>query len=69
MSGRNAAHRRCRYKQHSLFETHAPAPAMQPHQPNTTPLDDLLDIQGLSAEEAGRLIMKAREHWFTEGHG
>ena len=29
----------------------------------------LLDIQGLSAEEAGRLIMKAREHWFTEGHG
>ncbi len=32
-------------------------------------VDDLLDIQGLSAEEAGRLIMKAREHWFTEGHG
>mgnify|MGYP000482023549 CR=1 FL=1 len=32
-------------------------------------VDDLLDIQGLSAEEAGRLIMKAREHWFVEGHG
>ncbi len=32
-------------------------------------VDDLLDIQGLSADEAGRLIMKAREHWFTEGHG
>ena len=32
-------------------------------------VDDLLDIQGLSAEEAGKLIMKAREHWFTEGRG
>ncbi|MCP5328074.1 MAG: transcription termination factor NusA [Steroidobacteraceae bacterium] len=32
-------------------------------------VDDLLDIQGLSADEAGRLIMKAREHWFTEGRG
>ena len=32
-------------------------------------VDDLLDIQGLSAEEAGKLIMKAREHWFTEGNG
>ena len=31
--------------------------------------DDLLDIQGLSAEEAGKLIMKAREHWFAPGHG
>jgi N utilization substance protein A len=29
-------------------------------------VDDLLDIQGLSAEEAGKLIMKAREHWFAE---
>jgi N utilization substance protein A len=29
-------------------------------------VDDLLDIQGLSPEEAGKLIMKAREHWFTE---
>ena len=28
-------------------------------------VDDLLDIQGLSAEEAGKLIMKAREHWFA----
>ncbi|MBV6418254.1 MAG: Transcription termination/antitermination protein NusA [Steroidobacteraceae bacterium] len=27
-------------------------------------VDDILDIEGLSAEEAGRLIMKAREHWF-----
>jgi N utilization substance protein A len=32
-------------------------------------VDDLLDIQGLTAEEAGRLIMKAREHWFAAGHG
>ena len=30
-------------------------------------VDDLLDIQGLSAEEAGKLIMKAREPWFAEG--
>jgi N utilization substance protein A len=28
-------------------------------------VDDLLDIQDLSAEEAGKLIMKAREHWFS----
>jgi N utilization substance protein A len=27
-------------------------------------VDDLADIEGLSAEEAGRLIMKARQHWF-----
>lgn len=32
-------------------------------------VDDLLDIQGVTAEEAGRLIMKAREHWFAPGHG
>ena len=32
-------------------------------------VDDLLDIQGLTAEEAGKLIMKAREHWFAPGHG
>ncbi len=32
-------------------------------------IDDLLDIQGLTAEEAGKLIMKAREHWFAPGHG
>ena len=32
-------------------------------------VDDLLDIQGLTAEEAGQLIMKAREHWFAAGHG
>ena len=30
---------------------------------------DLLDIQGLTVEEAGKLIMKAREHWFAPGHG
>lgn len=30
-------------------------------------VDDLMDIQGLTPEEAGRLIMKAREHWFAEG--
>jgi N utilization substance protein A len=32
-------------------------------------IDDLMDIQGLPAEEAGKLIMKAREHWFAAGHG
>jgi len=32
-------------------------------------VDDLLDIQGLTAEEAGKLIMKAREHWFAPGYG
>jgi N utilization substance protein A len=32
-------------------------------------VDDLLDIQGLTADEAGKLIMKAREHWFAAGHG
>ena len=32
-------------------------------------VDDLLDIQGLTAEEAGKLIMKAREHWFAESAG
>ena len=32
-------------------------------------IDDLLDIQGLTADEAGKLIMKAREHWFAAGHG
>jgi N utilization substance protein A len=30
-------------------------------------VDDLLDIEGLSAEEAGKLIMKAREIWFDAG--
>ena len=30
-------------------------------------VDDILDIDGLSSEEAGRLIMKAREHWFEAG--
>ena len=30
-------------------------------------VDDLLDIEGLSADEAGKLIMKAREIWFEAG--
>jgi N utilization substance protein A len=30
-------------------------------------VDDLLDIDGLTSEEAGRLIMKAREIWFEAG--
>ncbi|HEU4626712.1 MAG TPA: transcription termination factor NusA [Steroidobacteraceae bacterium] len=30
-------------------------------------VDDLTDIEGLGAEEAGKLIMKAREHWFQAG--
>jgi len=28
---------------------------------------DISDIEGLAAEEAGKLIMKAREHWFQAG--
>ncbi len=31
-------------------------------------VDDLADIEGLAQEEAGRLIMKARAHWFEAGH-
>jgi len=31
-------------------------------------VDDLSDIEGLAQEEAGRLIMKARAHWFEAGH-
>jgi N utilization substance protein A len=30
-------------------------------------VDDLLDIEGLEAAEAGKLIMKAREPWFEAG--
>jgi transcription termination/antitermination protein NusA len=30
-------------------------------------VDDLADIAGLAADEAGKLIMKAREHWFEAG--
>jgi N utilization substance protein A len=30
-------------------------------------IDDLTDIEGLEAEEAGKLIMKARAHWFEAG--
>jgi N utilization substance protein A len=30
-------------------------------------VDDLADIDGLEAEEAGKLIMKARAHWFEAG--
>ncbi|HTV52672.1 MAG TPA: transcription termination factor NusA [Steroidobacteraceae bacterium] len=30
-------------------------------------IDDLSDIEGLQAEEAGSLIMKARAHWFEAG--
>ena len=30
-------------------------------------VDDLSDIDGLPVEEAGKLIMKAREHWFEAG--
>jgi len=30
-------------------------------------VDDLADIEGLAAEEAGKLIMKARAHWFEAG--
>jgi transcription termination/antitermination protein NusA len=32
-------------------------------------VDDLMDIQGLTPEEAGKLIMKAREPWFAQGTG
>ncbi|MGB4342555.1 MAG: hypothetical protein WBJ03_02975, partial [Moraxellaceae bacterium] len=27
-------------------------------------IDDIADIEGLGAEQAGQLIMKAREPWF-----
>jgi N utilization substance protein A len=30
-------------------------------------IDDLLDIDGMTTEEAGKLIMKAREIWFEAG--
>jgi len=30
-------------------------------------VDDLLDIEGLTSDEAGKLIMKAREIWFEAG--
>jgi N utilization substance protein A len=30
-------------------------------------IDDLTDIEGLEADEAGKLIMKARAHWFEAG--
>ena len=32
-------------------------------------IDDLADIAGLAAEEAGKLIMTARAHWFEAGRG
>jgi len=31
-------------------------------------VDDIADIEGLTAEEAGRLIMTARAPWFDAGH-
>jgi transcription termination/antitermination protein NusA len=31
-------------------------------------IDDISDIDGLSSEEAGALIMKARAHWFEAQH-
>jgi N utilization substance protein A len=31
-------------------------------------VDDLADIEGLTAEEAGKLIMTARAPWFDAGH-
>jgi N utilization substance protein A len=30
-------------------------------------VDDLADIDGLQADEAGKLIMTARAHWFEAG--
>jgi N utilization substance protein A len=30
-------------------------------------VDDITDIEGLGADEAGKLIMKARAHWFEAG--
>jgi N utilization substance protein A len=30
-------------------------------------IDDITDIEGLGADEAGKLIMKARAHWFEAG--
>jgi N utilization substance protein A len=31
-------------------------------------VDDISDIDGLSVDEAGSLIMKARAHWFEAQH-
>jgi len=31
-------------------------------------IDDIADIEGLSSDEAGSLIMKARAHWFEAQH-
>ena len=31
-------------------------------------VDDISDIEGLSTDEAGSLIMKARAHWFEAQH-
>jgi N utilization substance protein A len=31
-------------------------------------IDDISDIEGLSNDEAGTLIMKARAHWFEAQH-
>jgi N utilization substance protein A len=31
-------------------------------------VDEISDIDGLSIEEAGALIMKARAHWFETQH-
>jgi N utilization substance protein A len=31
-------------------------------------VDDLADIDGLAAEEAGKLIMTARAPWFEASH-
>lgn len=31
-------------------------------------IDDIIDLPGMSEEKAGKLIMKARESWFTEGN-
>jgi N utilization substance protein A len=29
-------------------------------------VDEIVDIEGMDAEHAAKLIMTARQHWFTE---
>ena len=31
-------------------------------------IDELLDISGMNEENAGKLIMSARAHWFEKAH-
>jgi N utilization substance protein A len=32
-------------------------------------IDDIIDLVGMTEDRAGKLIMKARESWFTDDKG